>query len=136
MMTFNMHLQSTSQYECVNNVCLFVADDATGSFGLMAGHARFMTALGFGMARFRVEDDDWEYLALPGALVYFNNNELIINTRHFIHSRDYTDLGGKIQEQLRREEENLKTLKHSLHQMDEEMLKRMWEMRRSGSDSL
>lgn len=131
-----MHLQSTSQYECVNNVRSFVAEDASGSFGLMTGHARFMTALGFGMARFLTQDDNWEYLALPGALVYFNNNQLFINTRHYLRSQDFTDMGVKIQEQLQSEEESLKTLKSSLHKMDEEMLKRMWELRRSGSTAV
>lgn len=136
MKTFDIHLQGTRQYECVKDVVSFIAEDATGSFGLMAGHSRFMTALGFGMTRFRTQDDEWEYLALPGALLYFDNNSLFINTRHYIRSRDYAVLGGRVQEQLLREEAKLKTLKHSLHQMDEEMLKRMWELRRSENVSL
>ncbi len=49
----------------------FIGEDASGSFGLQAGHARFMTILEFGLARFRTAEADWQYLALPGALLYF-----------------------------------------------------------------
>ena len=30
-----------------------------------------MTLLTFGLARFRIADPPWEYLAVPGALAYF-----------------------------------------------------------------
>ena len=136
MNTFEMHLQSTSQYECISEVSSFVAEDASGSFGIMAGHSHFMTALIFGLASFRNKDATWEYVALPGALVSFDNNRLVINTRHYIRSSDYSELSEKIQQQLAQEEENLKKLKRSLHQMEEQMLRRMWEMRRSGGELL
>ena len=136
MTSFDLYLQSASQYEHVSDVKSFVAEDDSGLFGIMAGHARFMTTLHFGLARYRCGENDWEYLALPGALLYFNDKSLTINTRHFIRSSDYSTISEVLQKQLRREEENLEKIKHSLHHMEEEMLKRMWEIRRAGASLL
>ena len=76
MNTFHMNLQSTTQYERVEGVTSFIGEDESGSFGVLAGHARMMTLLRFGLARFRRLGEDWEYLALPGALAYFLDGEL------------------------------------------------------------
>ena len=81
MNTFILHLQSATQYERIENVASFVGEDDSGSFGVLAGHARMMTSLVFGLARFRTPGADWEFLALPGALLYFVDNQLHINTR-------------------------------------------------------
>lgn len=77
MNTFPMHLESTTQYERVEKVISFIGEDDSGSFGVLPGHARMMTLLRFGLARFRVLAEDWEYLALPGALAYFLDGESI-----------------------------------------------------------
>ena len=64
-----------------------VGEDASGSFGLWAHHERFMTALVFGLARYRRTGEPWQYLALPGALAYFLDNN-IHSARRYIRS-DY-----------------------------------------------
>jgi len=132
MSAFDLQLQSTTQNEHIKNVTSFIAEDDSGSFGVMAGHIRFMTTLPFGIARYRCDNEDWIYLALPGAVIYFNDNALTLNTRHYVSHRDYAELSNLLQTQLLNEEKNLKIIKHSLHHMEEEMLKRMWEIRRAG----
>jgi hypothetical protein len=64
MNTFVLHLQSSAQYERIENVLSFVREDDSGSFGILAGHARMMTLLTFALARFRVEDQEWDYFAV------------------------------------------------------------------------
>ena len=81
MNTFVLHLQSGTQYERIDDAVSFVAADASGSFGILAGHARMMTCLATGLARFRTADGSWRFLALPGAVLYFVHNELYVNTR-------------------------------------------------------
>jgi len=131
MNQFVLHLQSATQYERIENVTAFVGVDATGSFGIMAGHQRIMTPLQFGLARFRTEDSEWQYLALPGALLYFVNNELFLNTRRYLRDRDCARITQVLDEQLRAEETALRQLKESLHRLEEEMFKRLWELGRS-----
>ncbi len=131
MNQFVLHLQSATQYERIEHVTSFIGEDASGSFGIMAGHRRMMTPLLFGLARFRTMDNDWEFLALPGALLYFTDNELFLNTRRYLRDRDCTRITQALDEQLRTEETALRQVKESLHRLEEEMFKRLWSLGRS-----
>lgn len=130
MTHFAMHLQSATQYERVERVTMFVGEDASGSFGIMAGHHRMMTPLQFGLARFRTYGSDWQFLALPGGVLYFVNNELFLNTRRYLRDRDCARITQALEQQLRREEAALRELKESLHRLEEEMFKRLWKLGR------
>ena len=132
MQTFILHLQSPTQCEDLEIVS-FVGKDSSGSFGLQANHARMMTCLDFGLSWFRQTVDEISYLALPGGLLYFRDNQLIINTRQYLWSNDYQSIVTSLDSQLLLEGENLRNIKDSLHHMDEEILKRLWELKRRES---
>jgi F-type H+-transporting ATPase subunit epsilon len=121
MTGFTLHLQSATQYEALEQVASFVAEDDSGSFGIQAGHARMMASLRFGLARYRSGEQPWQYLALPGALLYFVDNQLFLNTRHYVRDDDYERINAVLREQR---------IKESLRRMEEEMLKRLREMQR------
>lgn len=131
MKQFVLHLQSATQYERIEHVTAFVGYDSSGSFGIMAGHARTMTPLLFGLARFRTGDSEWQFLALPGALLYFVDNELFLSTRRYLRDHDCTRITQALDEQLRTEETALRQVKESLHRLEEEMFKRLWSLGRS-----
>ena len=111
MNTFILHLQDTMKYERIEHVVSFIGEDASGSFGIMAGHERMMASLIFGLASFRVMDQPWQYMAIPGALIYFTNNELVLNTRRFLRGDDYEIMSSTLQKQLLAEEEELQIVK-------------------------
>jgi F-type H+-transporting ATPase subunit epsilon len=136
MKTFRLTLCDATRRETFEGLVSFVGEDASGSFGILAGHARLMTALLFGLARFRRTDDHWHYLAFPGALLYFVNDELSISTRRYLLDDDYERISAALQEQLLAEEEGLRATKESLHRMEEELLRRMWELHRGGGAGL
>jgi F-type H+-transporting ATPase subunit epsilon len=136
MKTFRLTLCDATRRETYEDVASFVGEDASGSFGILAGHARLMTVLLFGLARFRRADGHWRYLAFPGALLYFVDNELSISTRRYLLDDDYERISAALQEQLLADEESLRTMKESLHRMEEELLRRMWEMNRAGGTGL
>jgi len=115
-------------------VTSFVAEDASGSFGILAGHARMMASLVIGLARFRIGEATWQYVALPGALLYFEANVLTLSTRRYLVDDDYTRISQALQEQLLAEEEALRSIKDSLNQMEEEVLKRIWSLGRGGME--
>jgi hypothetical protein len=48
-----LHLQSAVRCERIDGVLSFVGSDASGSFGIQPGRARFMTVLDYGLSRFR-----------------------------------------------------------------------------------
>ena len=131
MNSFVMHLQSATQYECIDEVTSFVGEDYSGSFGIPAGHVRAMTLLSFGLAAFASRNRPWEYLALPGALAYFNDRQLYVNTRRYLRGQDYDGLGVALRRELRAEEDSLREVKQSMRRLEEEMLKRLWKIGRS-----
>ncbi|MEA3275920.1 MAG: F0F1 ATP synthase subunit epsilon [Pseudomonadota bacterium] len=129
MKGFTLDLRDTGKAERIEGVTSFVGEDATGSFGILSGHARFMTVLGFGLARFRLDDGPWQYLALPGALLYFVDNLMQITTRHYLRDEDYDRISRRLEEQMAAEERDLRAVKQSLRRMEEELLRRMWELK-------
>lgn len=130
MKTFTLNLQDATRSETIDGVVSFVGEDTSGSFGILAGHVRAMTSLVFGLARFRTGDGAWQYLALPGALLYFRDNVLTVSTRRYLLGDDYMHISQLLQQELLAEEEKLRAVKESLRHMEEALLKRLWEMGR------
>jgi F-type H+-transporting ATPase subunit epsilon len=128
--TFVMHLQDATRTERVEGVESFVGVDASGSFGVQAGHERLMSSLVFGLARYRVDGEPWQYLALPRALLYMVDGELYVSTRRYYRDSDYRRMSEALTATLRAEEQELKQVRDSLRRMEEEMFKRLWELSR------
>ncbi len=136
MRTFVLHLQDALHHERVDEVDTFVGRDPSGSFGLLGGHERFMTTLILGLARFRCAGAGWEYLAVPGALVYFRDDALYLSTRRYLRDPDYGRISGLLLDQLAAEERELAAIQESLHRLEGEMLRRLWELGRRGEAGL
>ncbi|MBX3616311.1 F0F1 ATP synthase subunit epsilon [Nitrosomonas sp.] len=131
MKSFALHIQSATQYTLVEELTCFVGADSSGSFGILSGHARMITALNYGLARYRLQNDEWRYLAFPGGILYFVNNQLYISTRRYLSDPDYQRISTELLEQLLVEETQLKKIKDSLRQLEQEMFRRLWQMERS-----
>ena len=130
MNSFNLLLQDSTRSLELDKVTCCVGEDSSGSFGILPGHARMMTALTFGLARFRQDEQSWRYLAVPGGILYFCNNTLTLNTRRYLIDDDYMRISQALQDELLAEEEQLQTLKKSLQRMEEQVLKGVWELGR------
>jgi len=128
MNTFTLALHDSAQRLAFTDVYSFVGEDASGSFGLRAGHARFMTILSFGLARFRSPNGEWQFVAMPGATLYFHANRLWIGTRRFVLDHDYVRISRLLREQLLAEEQALQKTRSSLRQMEEELLRKLWQL--------
>jgi F-type H+-transporting ATPase subunit epsilon len=132
MKLFSLHLQDAEKNQIIDGLSSFVGEDNSGSFGILAGHTRMMSSLLYGLARFRIRNQPWQYLALPGALLYFNDNKLSISTERYMISDDYQQLSSILQQQLSSELSKQQVAKKSLHQMEQELFKRLWESGREG----
>lgn len=125
MSEFVLKVFDATHEQRIAGVTLFMGEDASGYFGIAAHHARFMTTLVFGLARFRLATERWQYLALPEAVLYFNNNELTISTRHFLIDTDLERISAALEQELLVEEDNLRATRESLQRMEQAMLKRL-----------
>lgn len=136
MKLFSLLLQDAEKSQSIDGLSSFIGEDKSGSFGILAGHTRMMSSLVFGLARFRIGDQAWQYLALPGALLYFNDNKLSISTERYMISDDYEQLSTLLQQQLSSELSKQQVAKKSLHQLEQELFKRLWESGREGQTHL
>jgi len=136
MNSFRIMLRDNSRSETIDGVASFVAEDASGSFGLLAGHARLMTSLVFGLARFRTRTGPWQYLAMPGAILLFEDNVLSLNTRRYLLGGNYEAMSSALVEKLALEERSLNEMKRTLHQIETHVLKQMLEMNKAASTIL
>jgi F-type H+-transporting ATPase subunit epsilon len=130
MKSFVLHLQDATHYERIDQVASFVGQDDSGLFGILAGHARMMTVLAFGLARYRTTDDRWHFLAVPRGLLYCVDDNLYLSARRYIRDDDYAQISQALEDQLVTEETALRSIKDSLHRLEEEMFKRLWRMGR------
>ncbi len=128
MSGFTVHLQSASSMETIENVLSFTGADRSGSFGIMAGHERMMSILDFGLARLRIAHDRLIYIALPGGILYFTDNQLFISTRRYISGDDIHTVETAIGEILTAEEEAMHDLKGSIARLEQEMTRRLWRL--------
>ncbi len=132
MSGFTLHLQSATQYARLEGVQSFVARDASGAFGLMAKAERLMTVLGYGLARFRGADGAWHYLALPGGVVYFVDNELFLSTRRYVLGDDLGTVAAAVESTLVAEDRSLRSLKDSVARLEREIVRRLWRLGETG----
>lgn len=128
MTGFTLQLQGATQHEQLDSVTRFCGEDDSGQFSLMRHHAHFITTLVFGLARLQYADQRWEYLALPGAVLQFKDNQLTLSTRRYLRGDDYRQIEQALREELVAEEQALGELKQSLGQMEQAMMQRLWKL--------
>ena len=128
MNTFKLTIRDLRDSEIYENVTSFVGEDASGSFGIQANHAQFITSLVYGLARFKQEDGIWRYVAVPGAVLYFIGNEMKLISRRFLISDDYELMSNALLNTLASEEQALSEVKHNLQNIETNILRRMLEM--------
>jgi F-type H+-transporting ATPase subunit epsilon len=122
---FTLNLQSAMRYERIDKVLSFVGSDASGSFGIQPGRARFMTVLDYGLSRFRTTQGAWQYLACPGAVLRFADDQLTVNTRRYLCDDNYERISELLAGQLAQEEEALSSVKDNLQKLEHELFRRL-----------
>ena len=86
------------------------AEDETGSFGILQGHADFLTALSVSVVAWRRADESQHYCAVRrGVLRVSGGNEVAIASREAIAGDDLGHLEQVVTGQLRSELENERT---------------------------
>ncbi|WP_426416498.1 F0F1 ATP synthase subunit epsilon [Aestuariirhabdus sp. LZHN29] len=122
MRTFILQLMDAKKTQNIERVESFVGSDRSGSFSLWAHHQRFITVLEFGLARYRCQHNEWVYIAMPGALLLFEDNNLQLVSRRFLIDQDYLKISERLTQTLLVEEEALEKARQSLRHMEEMVL--------------
>ncbi len=135
MNTFTITVRDSQHELSVTNVESFVGSDPSGSFGVEANAEALLAVLTFGLARFRTSDGVWHYLALPGALLRFCENELTLTATHFLHSEDMDRMSAALENELRAAEAAIRSTKTAIRQMEQTLMRKLWQMSRSAAGS-
>lgn len=140
MAGFTLQLASATRQQRFDGVLSFVASDASGRFGLMAGHAPLSTVLSYGLARLRLAAppharqapmtgaDGWLYLALPGGVLRFADNVLSIATRAFVVGEHVDEVRQTLERELQRDVAQQTELRHTLQQLEQTLMKSLWQL--------
>jgi len=125
MTGFTIELLAATNRKRIENVRSFVGQDASGYFGLWSGHEAFMTVLARGLHRYQRQDEKWIYLALAGGLLRFEGGQLSISSPRFLENEDYRGLAGQLEEELRKESDELSETRASVQHLERELLHRL-----------
>ncbi|MFI0396105.1 F0F1 ATP synthase subunit epsilon [Paracoccus jiaweipingae] len=73
------------------------AEDASGSFGLLQGHADFLTVIEAGVLRWRAADGPWRFAALRGGVMTVTGGQRVdIACREAILADDLAGLEARV----------------------------------------
>jgi F-type H+-transporting ATPase subunit epsilon len=125
---FSMELASSTRLQRHDGVQSFVGADASGRFGLLAGHEPLATVLDYGLASFRLADGAWHYLAFPGGVLRFADNRLAIATRTFVTGDSLDTVRIALEKELEQDASHQADLRHNLQQLEQALMQRLWRM--------
>lgn len=123
--TMTLHLLSATATRRFDHVVSFVSADASGSFGILPGRARFMTIIRYGLAHFRTADGSQLYLACPGGVLMFADQQLRLSTRRYLCDTDHQRIAGLLAGQLAEEEQALNAVKDNLQKLEQALFRRL-----------
>lgn len=86
MTGFTLNIHSPKREQQFTDSVSFTGLDASGRFTIYARHVHMVTDLSFGLHWFKTADGKRHYLAIPGGAMRFYDNELAIDTLHFVLS--------------------------------------------------
>lgn len=85
------------------------AEDETGTFGILPGHAGFVTTLAVSVVSWRNHADEEHQIAVRGGILMVRDGEIVeIAAREAVGEDTLTELGSAVLERLRREQQSEK----------------------------
>ena len=109
----------------------FIAADASGSFGILPGHAAMVAVLRYGLARFEDAAGSWRYLALPGGVLRIADNVLTVCAVRYFLGDQPQQLVDQLAAAMSRDDSELQAARQTLARIDRSLLRRLADMQDS-----
>jgi F-type H+-transporting ATPase subunit epsilon len=128
---FALNLLDGHRSDHFDSVTQLIASDDSGSFGILAGHARIVAVLRYGLVRFVDTTGKWRYISLPGGVLSFGNNQLnIMTVRYFLgDSREL--IIQQLAAEMSKADSDLHRSRATLEEIEHSLVRRLGEL--SGS---
>jgi F-type H+-transporting ATPase subunit epsilon len=132
--TFALTLMDSTQTQQFAAVRECQAADASGSFGLLAGHAPFVAVLRYGLLRFTNGDSVSHYVAFPGGILRFADNHLQVVTSRFFSGDERQVLVDRMTAEIAREDSDVRQARQTLAKIEQTLMRHLGELSsRAGS---
>ena len=131
MNTFPLTLLNSRGADRFDAVRQFVCADATGSFGILAGHADMTAVLRYGLVRFVDDSWRWRYASLPGGVLRFAGGRLHVATVQYFLGEERGAIIRQLEAELAREDSDVRTARATLAEIEHSLLRRLGQL--SGS---
>ena len=121
-------LLDTQGADSFDAVVSFTASDASGTFGLLAGHERLVAVMRYGLAHFVAADGRTHYVALPGGVLRFADNALTVTAVHYFLGAERDTLVAQLAAELAREDSDLRAAHATLAEIEHILMRRLSEL--------
>ncbi|MBL8481956.1 MAG: F0F1 ATP synthase subunit epsilon, partial [Rhodocyclaceae bacterium] len=109
-------------------VVQLICADASGSFGLQAGHAPLIAVLRYGLARFQRAHGGWTYLALPGGVLRAARDRVELATVRCFMGAERATLNAQLAQELARTDSDIHAARASLAAIERALARRLAEL--------
>jgi F-type H+-transporting ATPase subunit epsilon len=128
MNCFALHLHDSHGGDRFDDVVQFIAADGSGSFGILAGHARMLAVLRYGLARFVDSAGRWHFLSLPGGVMSFADNRLTLATVRYFLGDERAGICRQLEDEMARLDSDVHNSQATLTEIEHALLRRLGEM--------
>lgn len=127
MRSFAVELLTGEALERILGVTSLVAEDASGSFGIQAGHERFTTVLEPGLVRLATADGGRVFLAVPGGILAVVDGTVRLIARRCLRGGEPLELARRLADELAREAGARAERRRRLERLEAELFRRLVE---------
>jgi F-type H+-transporting ATPase subunit epsilon len=128
MRTFALRLLDSHGSEAFGDVVQFIGADGSGSFGVLAGHARMVAVLRYGLARFVDAAGRWRYLSLPGGVLRFADNRMTVTTVRYFLGEDRARICRQLEDEMAKADSAVHASRATLVEIDHALVRRLGEL--------
>lgn len=111
------------------------AEDSSGSFGILTGHAPFVTALAISIVSWRTAQSERFCAVRGGVLKMTGNNTVAITTREAVTGDSLATLGNDVLARFQSDEDDERTDNAESVRLQLNAIRRMVSRLRSGADA-
>ena len=128
MKRFTLQLHDSRGSDRFDDIVQFIAADGSGSFGVLAGHARMVAVLRYGLARFVDSAGHWRYLALPGGVLACADRRVRLATVRYFLGDERASICRQLADEMARSDSDVHRSRATLSEIEHALLRRLGEL--------
>ena len=136
MNCFRLRLLDNRGTEDFDTVIEFIGSESNGSFGIRAGHIHSVIILRYGLARFKTQDDIWQYLTLPSGVLHFKDNQLTITTVRYFLGENRQLICQQLADEMNRLDSEVHSTKVMLTEIEHSLVLRMTKLAETNASGI